>query len=70
MGRKTYISDSDRKLIPYETTDFSAAVVKGETPNNGLSDAYDVVIYPDEITGRGAIGGGSILYTSIPIPPK
>ena len=72
MGRKNYIpgsNKSDKAIYSYETVSFASAVVKGQAasqvPPDGLADAYDVVIYPDEIQGR----EGSTLYTSVVIPP-
>ena len=67
MSRKNYQPGSNRTdntIIPYETTNFSAGIVKEQTPDNALADAYDVIIYPDAWQGR----EGCQVY-GIPIPP-
>ena len=75
MGRKNYIPGSDKTdkaIASYETLNFASGVIKGtpasKIPNDSLADAYDVVVHPDEIIGRGAHGGGSTLYTSVKFP--
>ena len=72
MSRKNYIPGSertDKALVPYEMVNFGGAVIQGIAPSKipdiAIAEAYDVIIYNDEIVGR----EGTILYTNTTIPP-
>lgn len=72
MSRKNFIpgsNKSDKQIINYDTKGFGAGVISGQAasklPDNALANAYDVIIYPDDVVGR----NGTSIFTSIEFPP-
>jgi hypothetical protein len=68
MGRKDCKPDNNEAIVPYVADSFASGVIKGQVaskiPGDAIADAYDVVVYSDEIRGR----KGCTLHTSVVVP--
>ncbi len=72
MSRKTRKPGKNERLIPYETRDFGAGLIKGQPaskiPDNAVAHATDVVIHKDEIVGREGCERFAGVY-NVTVPP-